>query len=81
MSARRRYESNPSFADLFTTQEDRDEAKLEKVQMLPLGELNLALMEAMNWWLVTGANGRVSWRAFRKCRYWSEKWTMIPPLS
>ena len=40
MSERRRYEINPSFADLFTTQEDRDEAKLEKVQMLPLGELN-----------------------------------------
>lgn len=39
MSERRRYEINPSFADLFTTQEDRDEAKLEKVQMLPLGEL------------------------------------------
>lgn len=40
MSERRRYEINPSFADLFTTQEDRDEAKLEKVQMLPLDELN-----------------------------------------
>lgn len=40
MSERRRYEINPSFADLFTTQEDRDDAKLEKVQMLPLGELN-----------------------------------------
>ena len=40
MRERRRYEINPSFADLFTTQEDRDEAKLEKVQMLPLGELN-----------------------------------------
>lgn len=40
MSERCRYEINPSFADLFTTQEDRDEAKLEKVQMLPLGELN-----------------------------------------
>lgn len=40
MSERRRYEINPSFADLFTTQENRDEAKLEKVQMLPLGELN-----------------------------------------
>lgn len=40
MSERRRYEINPSFADLFTTQEDRDEAKLEKVQMLPLSELN-----------------------------------------
>lgn len=39
MSERRRYEINPSFADLFTTQEDRDEAKLEKVQMLPLKDL------------------------------------------
>lgn len=39
MSERRRYEINPSFADLFTTQEDRDEAKLEKVQMLPLKNL------------------------------------------
>lgn len=40
MSERRRYEINPSFADLFTTQEDRDEAKLEKVQMIPLGDLH-----------------------------------------
>ena len=40
MSERRRYEINPSFADLFTTQEDRDEAKLEKVQMIPLGALH-----------------------------------------
>lgn len=39
MSERRRYEINPSFADLFTTQEDRDEAKMEKVRMLPLGDL------------------------------------------
>ena len=39
MSERRRYEINPSFADLFTTQEDRDEAKLGKVQMLPLKDL------------------------------------------
>lgn len=39
MSERRRYEINPSFADLFTTQEDRDDAKLERVQMLPLGDL------------------------------------------
>ena len=39
MSERRRYEINPPFADLFTTQEDRDEAKLEKVQMLPLKDL------------------------------------------
>lgn len=39
MSERRRYEISPSFADLFTTQEDRDEAKLEKVQMLPLKDL------------------------------------------
>lgn len=39
MSERRKYEINPSFADLFTTQEDRDDAKLERVQMLPLGDL------------------------------------------
>ena len=39
MSERRRYEISPAFADLFTTQEDRDDAKLEKVQVLPLEDL------------------------------------------
>ena len=39
MSERRRYEISPAFADLFTTQEDRDDAKLEKVRILPLEDL------------------------------------------
>ena len=97
MSERRRYEISPAFADLFTTQEDRDDAKLEKVQVLPLVDLQprtsgstacwcpplpgKSQMAVMNWWLGTAANGPANWPACRRCLCWFEIWMMIPPPS